>query len=310
MLLVYLLVVERGFKTAMLARDSFSKLLATGPDRGLRAAGLRHRRRRHELIPLTGVTLPFISYGGSSILANFMLLALLLLVSDRPRRRKARRRHERADRRLFVRRRRAVRGARRVDVALERVFDAQALPRQTALNAPQLLAGAEIRRGMIRAGDGSAARPLGPQADGGTYTRRYPTEAAASRTRSATTTRVRARAGLERFRNDALRGRRATSWRSIVEPLSGTAQGRRRPRHDARPAPPSRSRSQQLDGPQGSVVAIDPQTGEVRVMVSNPGYDPNDRAARCTAERPATRLRRCSTARRRPATRRARRSRS
>ena len=51
LLLVYLLIVERGFKTAMLADDSFSKLLADGPDGGLRAAGLRDRRRRHEAHP-------------------------------------------------------------------------------------------------------------------------------------------------------------------------------------------------------------------------------------------------------------------
>jgi cell division protein FtsW (lipid II flippase) len=84
-LLVYLLFVERGFKTAMLATDSFSKLLATGLTAVLALQVFVIVGGVTKLIPLTGVTLPFISYGGSSIVANFILLALLLLVSDRAR---------------------------------------------------------------------------------------------------------------------------------------------------------------------------------------------------------------------------------
>jgi cell division protein FtsW (lipid II flippase) len=89
-LLVYLLLVERGFKTAMLATDSFSKLLATGLTAVLALQVFVIVGGVTKLIPLTGVTLPFISYGGSSIVANFILLALLLLVSDRARREAAR----------------------------------------------------------------------------------------------------------------------------------------------------------------------------------------------------------------------------
>jgi cell division protein FtsW (lipid II flippase) len=85
-LLTYLLVIERGFKTAMLARDSFSKLLATGLTAVFALQVFVIVGGVTRVIPLTGVTLPFISYGGSSILANFVLLALLLLVSDRARR--------------------------------------------------------------------------------------------------------------------------------------------------------------------------------------------------------------------------------
>jgi cell division protein FtsW (lipid II flippase) len=85
-LLVYLLFIERGFKTAMLATDSFSKLLATGLTAVLALQVFVIVGGVTKLIPLTGVTLPFISYGGSSIVANFILLALLLLVSDRARR--------------------------------------------------------------------------------------------------------------------------------------------------------------------------------------------------------------------------------
>jgi cell division protein FtsW (lipid II flippase) len=85
-LLTYLLIVERGFKIATLARDSFSTLLAAGLTAVFALQVFVIVGGVTKVIPLTGVTLPFISYGGSSILANFVLLAFLLLVSDRARR--------------------------------------------------------------------------------------------------------------------------------------------------------------------------------------------------------------------------------
>ncbi len=84
-LLTYLLFVARGFKTAVLARDSFSSLLAVGLSAVFAIQVFVIVGGVTRVIPLTGVTLPFISYGGSSIVANFILLALLLLVSDRAR---------------------------------------------------------------------------------------------------------------------------------------------------------------------------------------------------------------------------------
>jgi cell division protein FtsW (lipid II flippase) len=86
LILVYLLFAERGMKIAMLAGDSFSKLLAAGLTAVVALQVFVIVGGVTKVIPLTGVTLPFVSYGGSSIVANFVLLALLLLVSDRARR--------------------------------------------------------------------------------------------------------------------------------------------------------------------------------------------------------------------------------
>jgi cell division protein FtsW (lipid II flippase) len=86
LLVTYLLFIARGLKVATLARDSFSKLLATGLSFIVAMQVFVIVGGVTAVIPLTGVTLPFVAYGGSSVVMNLVLLALLLLVSDRARR--------------------------------------------------------------------------------------------------------------------------------------------------------------------------------------------------------------------------------
>ena len=86
MILCYALIAARGFKTAVMAPDSFSKLLAAGLTAVFVLQAFVIIGGVTKVIPLTGVTLPFISYGGSSVIANMVLIALLLLISDRARR--------------------------------------------------------------------------------------------------------------------------------------------------------------------------------------------------------------------------------
>jgi cell division protein FtsW (lipid II flippase) len=83
LLLVYMLFALRGFRVAMMAQDGFSKLLAVGLTFGFALQTFIILGGILRLIPLTGITLPFVSYGGSSVVANFMLLAGLMLVSSR-----------------------------------------------------------------------------------------------------------------------------------------------------------------------------------------------------------------------------------
>jgi cell division protein FtsW (lipid II flippase) len=82
-ILCFLLFCWRGFTIAVWAPDGFSKLLAAGLATAFGIQTFIILGGVTRLIPLTGVTLPFVSYGGSSIVANLVLLALLLMVSHR-----------------------------------------------------------------------------------------------------------------------------------------------------------------------------------------------------------------------------------
>ena len=76
-------MVFRGLRIAALARDDFSGLLAVGLTASLGLQTLIIIGGNTKLIPLTGITLPFVSYGGSSVLASFIMIGLLLSISHR-----------------------------------------------------------------------------------------------------------------------------------------------------------------------------------------------------------------------------------
>jgi cell division protein FtsW (lipid II flippase) len=83
-LMLLLGVVGKGFSTAVHAKDEFGKLLASGLAVLLGVQVFVIVAGVTRLIPLTGITLPFVSYGGSSLVANFIILALIVRVSSGP----------------------------------------------------------------------------------------------------------------------------------------------------------------------------------------------------------------------------------
>ncbi|MES1248603.1 MAG: FtsW/RodA/SpoVE family cell cycle protein [Actinomycetota bacterium] len=83
LLLVYMVFVLRGFRISLFAGDGFSKLLAAGLTFGFALQTFIIVGGVLRVIPLTGITLPLVSYGGSSIVSNFLVLAGLMLVSNR-----------------------------------------------------------------------------------------------------------------------------------------------------------------------------------------------------------------------------------
>jgi peptidoglycan glycosyltransferase len=151
------------------------------------------------------------------------------------------------------------------------VFRADAL-RNEPKNRRQLLEQQRIRRGVIRDDKGALLARSIRQSDG-TYTRTYPQEGLFAHAIGYSYTRY-GRAGLEQARNNALSGT-TSEFGTIFDRLSGS-QPEGDNLHTTLDPAAQRVALQGLNGRKGAVVALDPQTGAVKVMASVPGYNPND----------------------------------
>jgi cell division protein FtsW (lipid II flippase) len=80
--MAFILLVGSGFRVAQTARSDFSRLMATGLTLILGFQAFFIMAGVVRLLPFTGITLPFVAYGGSSLLANYILIALMLRISD------------------------------------------------------------------------------------------------------------------------------------------------------------------------------------------------------------------------------------
>jgi penicillin-binding protein A len=153
------------------------------------------------------------------------------------------------------------------------IFEASSL-RENSLNARGVLEQQHIRRGRILAANGAVLARSVRGAEG-TYYRRYPTgEEFAHAVGYSYIYPDLGQTGIELFRNDALTGKTGRNLQSVLDQLQG-----KKPQGEdvftTLDPKAQRVAISALGGHQGAVVALDPRTGAVRVMVSTPGFDPN-----------------------------------
>ncbi len=281
LIIAYLAFCLRGLATASRARSDVAALAATGlvATFGLQAFVIIGGVTR--LIPLTGITLPFVSYGGSSILSNFILLGLLMRAGDTGTGseteivvsggtgllgRIALTRRLTGVAWLMV----ALMVALTANLTYVQAIAADSLTANPA-NTRGLAAEMRQERGAIISADGVVLAES--VKSGSVYVRQYPQGSLAAHVLGYYSTRY-GRAGVEAAGNEALAGKsNFASFADMIEAAAGTPV----PGNDVRLTIDSRIQAAAeaaLAGRTGAIVVLDPRTGAVLAMASSPAYAP------------------------------------
>lgn len=282
LLVGYLVIVYRGLAIAARSRSDMAQLTAVGLATALGLQVFVIVGGVTGLIPLTGITLPFVSYGGSSILANFILIGLLLRAGDEASKVGAAVRETKTSVLSGIASgRRATRvawlmtalfGALVLNLTWVQVVNADALasnPYNTRRAAQEMTAD----RGAIVTADGltlAQSKPVG----GGRFRRTYPMGPLAGHVVGYFTARY-GRSGIEASANETLLGRRnVASFTDLIDQAAGLPV----PGNDVIltiDSPTQKTAEKVLSGQRGAVVALDPKSGAVLALASSPGYDPS-----------------------------------
>lgn len=281
--IAFLAIALRGLATASRARSDMAAFTATGLVASITIQAFVIVGGVSGLIPLTGITLPFISYGGSSLLSTFIALALLLRAGDAATGTDVEMQITTADLGVLGRValvRRLVRVGAVISAML--VLLVANLTVLQVLRAPSLAANpvntralaesARNQRGSILARTGTVLAESVPA--GRVFRRVYPQNALAAHTVGYLSATY-GRAGIEAAQNETLSGKR--SFRSFSDAIDAAAGKPVRGNDVVLTIDPAiqKAAEKALAGRRGAVVVIDPRTGAVLASAANPHYNPN-----------------------------------
>ncbi|MDZ4169722.1 MAG: FtsW/RodA/SpoVE family cell cycle protein [Coriobacteriia bacterium] len=281
----FMVLTLRGLATAARAKSDVAALVAVGIVASLVLQAFVIVGGVTRLIPLTGVTLPFMSYGGSSLLSTFIALGLLLRAGDESTGAETEMESTSVDlgvlgrvalgRRLTAV---AVTLALMLSVLIANLTWIQVVQARSLANSPansrDLAEAARSARGSIVTRDGVVLAES-VRTSRTRFERRYPQDSLAAHVVGYFSYRY-GRSGIEAAANDALAGRRSfRTWPDVVD----AAAGRPVEGDDVVLTIDSRVQSaaeRQLKGKVGAIVVIDPRTGALLASASNPTYDPGE----------------------------------